>query len=165
MTSLASNDINIWILTRTNIQIHRVFPTCETLWRIAAVTLVYVHTDAKGRRALYSQYSFLVLSYLEFQPASKPTQHSALWESDSSPPEAFDAARFMCEPEACEWLAFGAGRLICAAMNWAPMAAALIVGAILNRVDRVTYDIERGERVGERTRWDGWTVSYLCACV
>ncbi|KAF8191660.1 hypothetical protein K438DRAFT_899962 [Mycena galopus ATCC 62051] len=85
-------------------------------------------------------------------------QRSALWESDSSPPEAFDAARFLREPRACDVLAFGAGPLKCAAMNWAPMAAAVIVGAILNRVDGITYYIVRGERVGGRTGWDGWMV-------
>jgi hypothetical protein len=41
------------------------------------------------------------------------------------------------------------------------MAAAVIVGAILNRVDDVAYYIVRGERVGDRTGWDGWLVRKL----
>ncbi|KAJ6500775.1 hypothetical protein C8R45DRAFT_1123308 [Mycena sanguinolenta] len=85
-------------------------------------------------------------------------QRSVLCESDSSSPEVFDAARFLREPTACDMLAFGAGPLKCAAMNWAPMAAASIVGAILNGVDGVSYYIVRGERVGDRMGWDGWMV-------
>ncbi|KAF7324465.1 hypothetical protein MSAN_02518500 [Mycena sanguinolenta] len=190
-----------------------VIPTWETLWRVVAVTLAYVHTNAEARRAflnltdhpdpkqfrmtldgtLPSVENYMSESLRLHPPVRHITRHifrhsllttflpdiiasrippriethiadiesaqrSALWEFDSSPPEAFDAARFMREPKACELLTFGAGRLKCAAMNWAPMAAALIVGAILNRVDGVVYDIERGERVGERTGWDGWTL-------
>ncbi|KAF7353858.1 hypothetical protein MVEN_01071500 [Mycena venus] len=87
-------------------------------------------------------------------------QRSALWEShsDSSPPETYDAARFLREPAASEVLAFGAGPLKCAAMTWAPMAAAVIVAAILNRVDGVTHYIVRGDRIGGREGWDGWMV-------
>ncbi|KAJ7932712.1 hypothetical protein B0H13DRAFT_1954353 [Mycena leptocephala] len=84
-------------------------------------------------------------------------QRSTIWDSDS-PPEAYDAARFLREPKACNLLAFGAGPLKCAAMNWAPMAAAVIAGAVLNRVDGVTHYIVRGPRVGGREGWDGWMV-------
>ncbi|KAF7324461.1 hypothetical protein MSAN_02518100 [Mycena sanguinolenta] len=182
-----------------------VIPTWETLWRVVAVTLAYVHTDAEARRAFLDltdnpdgdQFCALKLdgtapsveNYMSeslrlhppaisphhfpswYHRISNPTptpkihvadiesaQRSVLWESDSSPPEAFDAARFLREPKACEILAFGTGPLKCTAINWAPMAAALIVGTILNRVDGVNYYIVRGERVGERTGWDGWMV-------
>ncbi|KAJ7215321.1 hypothetical protein B0H12DRAFT_355888 [Mycena haematopus] len=191
-----------------------VIPTWETLWRVVAVTLAYVHTDAEARRAFLDlsdnpdreQYCALRLdgtapsveNYMsESLRLNPPVRHitrhvfrqsllttflpnfltsqipphiethiadiesaqrSALWESDSSPPEVFDAARFLREPKACDVLAFGAGPLKCAAVNWAPMAAALIVGAILNRVDGVAYYIVRGDRIGERAGWDGWMV-------
>ncbi|KAJ6500784.1 hypothetical protein C8R45DRAFT_80962 [Mycena sanguinolenta] len=191
-----------------------VIPAWETLWRVAAVTLAYVHTDAEARRAFLdftdnsnaNQFCALkldgtgpsVANYMSeslrlHPPVKHITRHifrqslltpflprfiqaqippriethiadiesaqrSVIGESDSSPPEAFDAARFLREPKPCELLVFGAGRLKCTAMNWAPRAAALIVGAILNRVDGVSYDLERGERVGERTGWDGWVV-------
>ncbi|KAJ7684376.1 hypothetical protein DFH06DRAFT_1155451 [Mycena polygramma] len=84
-------------------------------------------------------------------------QRTAFLESDS-PPDAYDAARFLREPKASDVLAFGAGPLKCAAASWAPMAAAVIVGAILNRVDGVTHYIVRGGRIGGREGWDGWMV-------
>ncbi|KAJ6464075.1 hypothetical protein C8R45DRAFT_1025173 [Mycena sanguinolenta] len=190
-----------------------VIPTWETLWRVVAVTLAYVHTDTEARRAFLdltdcpnpkqfqmtldgaspSVENYMTESLRLHPPVRHITRHilrhsllttflpgviksripprietyiadiesaqrSVLWESDSSLPETFDAARFLREPKACEILAFGIGPLKCAAMNWAPMAAALIVGAILNHVDGVSSYIVRGEHVGERTGWDGWMV-------
>ncbi|KAF7366841.1 hypothetical protein MSAN_00942600 [Mycena sanguinolenta] len=189
-----------------------VIPTWETLWRVVAVTLAYVHTDREARRAFLdltgcpnpkqfhtlhgaspSVENYITESLRLHPPVRHITRHifrqslltaflpgaiksriplrvethiadiesaqrSVPWESDSSFPEAFDAARFLHEPKASGILAFGVGPLKCAAMNWAPMAAALIVGAILNRVDGMNYYIVRGERVGERTGWDGWII-------
>ncbi|KAF7359091.1 hypothetical protein MSAN_01250200 [Mycena sanguinolenta] len=180
MTSLASNDVNIvtnlitdlWILSKNPAHIPEhaypnpldfVIPAWETLWRVVAVTLAHITRHIFKHSLLTTFLPDLIASRIppriETHIADiESAQRSALWEFDSSPPEAFDAARFMREPKACELLTFGAGRLKCAAMNWAPIAAALIVGAILNRADGVAHDIERGERVGERTGWDGWTV-------
>ncbi|KAJ7765735.1 hypothetical protein B0H16DRAFT_1524181 [Mycena metata] len=82
-------------------------------------------------------------------------QRSA-FRSSGSPPEAYDAARFMRSPRASDVLAFGHGPLKCIAANWAPTAAAVIVGALLNRVNVV-----RGGRIGGREGWDGWMVRQL----
>ncbi|KAK7035966.1 hypothetical protein R3P38DRAFT_2616511 [Favolaschia claudopus] len=86
-------------------------------------------------------------------------QCSAYWDISSSSPEAFDAARFL-DParKASDLLAFGAGPLKCRAINWAPMAAAVIVGAILNTVDEVKYTVIQGNGIGDRGGWDGWEV-------
>ncbi|KAJ6606124.1 hypothetical protein DFH09DRAFT_1119353 [Mycena vulgaris] len=85
-------------------------------------------------------------------------QRSAVWGPD---PDAYDAGRFLCEPaRAGEVLAFGCGPLKCAAARWAPRAAAVIVGAILNRVDGpgAGHQIVRGGGIGGREGWDGWLV-------
>ncbi|KAK7024053.1 hypothetical protein R3P38DRAFT_2956373 [Favolaschia claudopus] len=88
-------------------------------------------------------------------------QRSAFWETSSSSPEAFDAARFLDRTgtrKPSDLLAFGAGPLKCSAMKWAPMAAAVIVGAILNTVDEAQYEIVQGNNIGDRGGWDGWEV-------
>ncbi|KAJ6606128.1 hypothetical protein DFH09DRAFT_1119361 [Mycena vulgaris] len=85
-------------------------------------------------------------------------QRSAVWGPN---PDAYDAGRFLCEPaRAGEVLAFGCGPLKCAAARWAPRAAAVIVGAILNRVDGpgAGHQIVRGGGIGGREGWDGWLV-------
>ncbi|KAJ7491000.1 hypothetical protein FB451DRAFT_1221709 [Mycena latifolia] len=88
-------------------------------------------------------------------------QRSASWGPDA-PPEAFDAARFLREPSrAGDVLAFGCGPLKCVASQWAPMAAAVIVGAILNRVDGMGHNIVRGRGIGGREGWEGWLVRKL----
>ncbi|KAJ7084864.1 hypothetical protein B0H15DRAFT_910746 [Mycena belliarum] len=86
-------------------------------------------------------------------------QRSASW-GPGADPETFNAVRFRLEPtRADDLLAFGCGPLQCVASQWAPMAAAVIVGAILNRVDGVDYyHIVRGREIGGREGWEGWTV-------
>ncbi|KAJ7765739.1 hypothetical protein B0H16DRAFT_1524189 [Mycena metata] len=85
-------------------------------------------------------------------------QRTPFWESDKSSADVYDAARFLREPTASHLLAFGCGPLKCAAINWAPRAAAVIVGATLNRVDGVGHYIVRGPRIGGREGWDRWEV-------
>ncbi|KAJ7778824.1 hypothetical protein DFH07DRAFT_1033699 [Mycena maculata] len=83
-------------------------------------------------------------------------QRSVFWGSD---PDTYDPTRFLRAPDlAKEVLAFGNGPLKCKAAHWAPMAAALIVGAILGRVDGTGHHFVRGERIGGRVGWDGWLV-------
>ncbi|KAJ6567139.1 hypothetical protein B0H19DRAFT_1139613 [Mycena capillaripes] len=190
-----------------------VIPTWETLWRVVAVTLACVHTDAAACRAFQdlhdnpspdqfyqpklegtapSVQNYICESLRLHPPVRHITRHiykqsllttflpcfitarlppridthiadiesaqrSAFWESDS-PPDAYDAARFLREPKASDVLAFGAGPLKCVASTWAPMAAAVIVGAVLNRVDGMVHYIVRGDRIGGREGWDGWMV-------
>ncbi|KAJ7700771.1 hypothetical protein B0H17DRAFT_1128627 [Mycena rosella] len=84
------------------------------------------------------------------------TQRSASWGPN---PDAYDAGRFLHHPTlARDLLAFGCGPLKCPASGWARGAAAVIVGAILNRVDGGAYEIVRGGGIGGREGWDGWLV-------
>ena len=55
-------------------------------------------------------------------------------------------------------MAFGYGRLGCVAKEWAPMAAGLIVGAILGGLDEEFFEIITGPKIGGRIGWDGWCV-------
>ncbi|KAJ7041989.1 hypothetical protein C8F04DRAFT_1176638 [Mycena alexandri] len=189
-----------------------VIPAFETLWRLVAVTLAHVHTDAAAcgafrdfnenpnceqfrasrlggtspsvedyisealrlnppvrhiTRHTYKQ-SLLTAILPRFLAAWFPprievlvadiesAQRTSFWESDESSADVYDAARFLHEATASHLLAFGCGPLKCAAINWAPMAAAVIVGAVLNRVDGVGHYIVRGPRIGGREEWDRW---------
>ncbi|KAG2139045.1 hypothetical protein DEU56DRAFT_801512 [Suillus clintonianus] len=79
--------------------------------------------------------------------------------------ETFDAMRFYSQHEHqyMRLLAFGHGGLSCVAAEWAPMATALIVAKIIDKVDDVRY-VFAGKafdaRVCENTRmgWDGCVV-------
>ncbi|KAJ7611759.1 hypothetical protein FB45DRAFT_940928 [Roridomyces roridus] len=82
---------------------------------------------------------------------------STLW--GPRPANVYDPRRFVDAPGlAGNILAFGYGPLQCKAAKEAPMAAALIVGAILSRVKVV-----HGERVGGREAgsWRGWSVQRM----
>ncbi|KAJ3777308.1 hypothetical protein FB446DRAFT_660264, partial [Lentinula raphanica] len=54
--------------------------------------------------------------------------------------------------------AFGYGPLMCIGKNWAPMAAALIVGAILEGVKEGGLEIHGTTVIGGRSDWVGWCV-------
>ncbi|KAJ6620551.1 hypothetical protein B0H10DRAFT_2020802 [Mycena sp. CBHHK59/15] len=85
-------------------------------------------------------------------------QRSPLWVP-APDPEIYDPARFLRQPsQARDILAFGYGPLRCVAVHWAPMAAATIVAVILNQVDGRDLYIVRGDRIGGRVGWDGWSV-------
>ncbi|KAJ7107242.1 hypothetical protein C8R43DRAFT_1140337 [Mycena crocata] len=85
-------------------------------------------------------------------------QRAALWGVGSHP-DVYDAGRFLRRPELAQnMLAFGYGPLKCTGMRWAPMAAAIIAGAILNRVDGGGYQVVSGSHIGTREGWDGWMV-------
>ncbi|KAJ7184557.1 hypothetical protein C8R46DRAFT_1064426 [Mycena filopes] len=81
--------------------------------------------------------------------------------SASCPPESYYAARFQRRPRADPLLAFGYQPLKCEAVDWSRTAAAVIVGAILNHVDGLTHQIDRGGPIGGREGWDGWMVRKL----
>ena len=53
---------------------------------------------------------------------------------------------------------FGYGPLRCIASSWAPTAAAVISGAILDELDTSRYVLEAGADIGGREGWDGWTI-------
>ncbi|KAJ7494350.1 hypothetical protein B0H11DRAFT_2227772 [Mycena galericulata] len=137
-------------------------PTWETLWRVVAVTLAHIHLDPEACRAFQdlndnpSLDQFRISRLGGAYPIAdiESAQRSAFWGSH---PEGFDPARFLREPDlAKDLLAFGCGPLKCKAANWAPMAAAVIVGAIVNGVDGVRYDFVRGNKIGGRKGWEGW---------
>ncbi|KAF9481344.1 hypothetical protein BDN70DRAFT_975195 [Pholiota conissans] len=48
-------------------------------------------------------------------------------------------------------LVFGHGTLRCIAASWAPMAAAVIAGVVLDE-----YEVLPGKDIGEREGWEGW---------
>ena len=53
---------------------------------------------------------------------------------------------------------FGYGPLRCIATSWAPMAAGVISGAILNGLDISGYVLEAGAVIGGREGWNGWMI-------
>ncbi|KAG1749566.1 hypothetical protein EDB19DRAFT_148643 [Suillus lakei] len=80
--------------------------------------------------------------------------------------DTFDAMRFYPQhehPVNMHLLAFGHGGLSCVAREWAPMATALIVAKVMDRVDDVGFVLVGrafDARVCRNTRigWDGWVV-------
>ena len=63
-------------------------------------------------------------------------------------------------PEQAEALnfVFGHGPLRCVAASWAPMAAAIISGAIMAHLEQESYVLEPGRCIGGREGWNGWQV-------
>jgi hypothetical protein len=55
-------------------------------------------------------------------------------------------------------MAFSFGRLGCIAKEWAPIAAGLIVAAVLGEVDEEAYEVIPGPTIGGRVGWDGWFI-------
>lgn len=55
-------------------------------------------------------------------------------------------------------LVFGHGPLRCVAASWAPMAAAIISGAIMAHLERESCKLEPGRCIGGREGWNGWKV-------
>jgi hypothetical protein len=55
-------------------------------------------------------------------------------------------------------LVFGYGPLRCVAASWAPDAAAVISATILEGCKVSGWEVIRGEKIGGRTGWDGWSV-------
>ncbi|KAG2748309.1 hypothetical protein P692DRAFT_20857353 [Suillus brevipes Sb2] len=82
--------------------------------------------------------------------------------------ETFDAMRFHPQhehPADIQLLAFGLGRLSCVAEDWAPMATALIIAKVMDRVDDVGFILAGPGKVIDarmdknmRIDWDGWVV-------
>ncbi|KAJ7063708.1 hypothetical protein C8F01DRAFT_985648 [Mycena amicta] len=79
-----------------------------------------------------------------------------------APCDVYDASRFVRESERTkDIVAFGHGPLKCIAANWAPVAAAIVVAAILRPIDDrdfegARYRLVRGPQIGGRVGWDGW---------
>ncbi|KAG1736905.1 uncharacterized protein EDB91DRAFT_1249873 [Suillus paluster] len=81
-------------------------------------------------------------------------------------PNTFSAMRFYPQHDHAAQmkpLAFGHGGLSCVAEDWAPMAAALIVATVIDRVDDVGFvlagrTIDTRVDRDTRTGWDGWVI-------
>lgn len=79
-----------------------------------------------------------------------------IWGPNAS---AFDARRVYgnsADPRTI--LAFGYGPLKCVAKQWAPIATAVIVAAVLDRVNATEYRLIEGCGSGGRNDWNGWTI-------
>jgi hypothetical protein len=60
--------------------------------------------------------------------------------------------------EALGWV-FGYGKLRCVAATWAPMAAAVVAGIVVEGIEEGGMEVVRGEGgVGGREGWKGWVV-------
>ncbi|KAL1754859.1 hypothetical protein FB107DRAFT_214780 [Schizophyllum commune] len=85
-------------------------------------------------------------------------QRSAVWHA----PDAWDPIRHSpsrrTAEQAATMLAFGHGRNACVARTWAPMAAGVLVAAVLRTLGDRRWEIERGEKMGGREGWSGWWV-------
>ncbi|KAJ7348852.1 hypothetical protein DFH08DRAFT_807452 [Mycena albidolilacea] len=143
-------------------------PTWETLCRVVAVTLAYTHTNVVASAHNINQFVRLhplvrpitqhnfrhsllttliprslaprIPPHIDPHPADiESAQRSVLWELDSLPPEAYNAARFVREPTVWDVLAFRAN---------------------LNPIDVVTY-IFRWQRGGAQTESNGRVVRQL----
>ncbi|KAF4615189.1 hypothetical protein D9613_003414 [Agrocybe pediades] len=85
-----------------------------------------------------------------------------IWGSDS---DTFDPSRCQEfagreeEQSAALGLVFGHGPLKCIASSWAPVAAAVISGAILEQFNEsMGHTLQVGAEIGGRTGWIGWSV-------
>ncbi|KAJ3911453.1 hypothetical protein F5877DRAFT_73167 [Lentinula edodes] len=81
-----------------------------------------------------------------------------IWGADALEFNPRRWARYTTSLEAPTLFAFGYGPLICIGKNWAPMAAALIVGAILEGIEREELEIVGTGIIGGRAGWIGWRV-------
>ena len=62
------------------------------------------------------------------------------------------------QKEAMRWV-FGYGKLRCVAEKWAPMAAGVVAGAIVERMEREGMEVVKGKGgIGGRGGWEGWSV-------
>jgi hypothetical protein len=62
------------------------------------------------------------------------------------------------QKEAMGWV-FGYGKLRCVAATWAPMAAGVVAGAVVERMEREGMEVVNGRGgIGGRGGWEGWWV-------
>jgi len=87
-----------------------------------------------------------------------------IWGADS---DRFAPSRFRLggdligERETALRFVFGHGPLKCIASSWAPMAAAVVSGAILKQLGESGLVIESGPEIGGRGGWNGWSVTRI----
>lgn len=87
---------------------------------------------------------------------------SNIWGTDAAEfkPLRHHAPNFSLDQGNTMAFVFGYGRHRCVAASWAPMAAAIITGAILDRVQGGSnHEVIAGPRIGGREGWEGWYVA------
>lgn len=87
---------------------------------------------------------------------------SNIWGTDAAEfnPSRHHAPSFSPDQGNAMAFVFGYGRHRCVAASWAPMAAAIIIGAILDRVqDGSNHEVIAGPRIGGREGWEGWYIA------
>ncbi|KAF9460872.1 hypothetical protein BDZ94DRAFT_1283697 [Collybia nuda] len=87
---------------------------------------------------------------------------SSIWGTDAGEfnPSRHHVSNFSEDQTSAMAFVFGYGRHRCVAASWAPMAAAIIVGAIMDRVqDGSDYQVVAGPQIGGREGWLGWSVA------
>lgn len=70
----------------------------------------------------------------------------------------FEPRRWTEKAPATNFFAFGHGPLMCIGNKWAPMAAAMIVAAVLEGIEAEGLEIVGAESIGGRTGWGGWRI-------
>ncbi|KAH9173075.1 cytochrome P450 [Lactarius sanguifluus] len=88
-------------------------------------------------------------------------QDTEIWGSDAG---VFDPMRFhqsrLSREQRQAFIPFSYGRLRCVAFKEAPRFAAIVAAAVLEIVSspEAKYRLVRGERIGRREGWDGWSI-------
>ncbi|KAF9018415.1 hypothetical protein BDZ89DRAFT_960147 [Hymenopellis radicata] len=106
-------------------------------------------------RWIYSRLPFAVARFFEVVHVADvyAVQNSPVYWGASV--DSFDPSRQRHGPA---FMAFGYGKLSCVAKTWAPIAAAVIVASILERVDDASFHIKAGKEIGGRHGWEDWHV-------
>ncbi|KAJ7271056.1 hypothetical protein C8J57DRAFT_1320553 [Mycena rebaudengoi] len=94
--------------------------------------------------------------YMAVADIEKAQRSPAEWGETA---EVYDPSRHAEEGHSRALLAFGHGPLGCVAGDWAPKAAAVLVAAILARLDGTEYGVAAGREIGGRVGWEDWTIT------
>ena len=83
-----------------------------------------------------------------------------IWGPDASEfrPSRHHPREVLPEQKQALGFVFGYGPLRCIARSWAPMAAGVIAGAILGRLEMNRYELQAGPNIGGREGWNGWVI-------
>ena len=83
-----------------------------------------------------------------------------IWGPDASKfrPSRHHPRELLPEQKQALGFVFGYGPLRCIAGSWAPMAAGVITGAILERLEMNNYELQAGPNIGGREGWNGWVI-------
>ncbi|KAF8959734.1 hypothetical protein BDZ97DRAFT_1922708 [Flammula alnicola] len=77
-------------------------------------------------------------------------------DADAFLPRRHDPQHILPQQRETLTFAFGHGPLRCVAASWAPMAAAVISGAVLDHIGSSGHVLVTGPHIGGRAGWNGW---------